>query len=36
VNDNICPKGGGLGIYDDFVHIDRRSKKARWDSRSMA
>ena len=34
INDNLCPKSGGVGMYDTFVHMDRRAKKARWDMRS--
>lgn len=26
----ICSDAGGLGIGDNFVHVDIRSKKARW------
>lgn len=25
---------GGIGIYDDFVHVDVRGKYARWDERT--
>lgn len=25
---------GGVGLYDTFVHIDARGRKARWDNRS--
>jgi uncharacterized protein YcbK (DUF882 family) len=25
---------GGIGIYDTFIHIDVRQKKARWDHRN--
>ena len=28
--DNKYPKTLGLGLYDTFVHIDSRRKKARW------
>ena len=30
INKNI----GGLGLYDNFVHVDVRRKPARWDNRS--
>ncbi len=26
--------GGGIGIYDGFVHVDRRAGAARWDERT--
>ena len=26
--------GGGIGIYDGFVHVDRRVGAARWDERT--
>ncbi|MBR2679434.1 MAG: DUF882 domain-containing protein [Exiguobacterium sp.] len=25
---------GGVGLYDDFVHVDARGSKARWDFRT--
>ena len=25
---------GGVGLYDTFVHVDARGRKARWDNRS--
>ena len=25
---------GGVGLYDTFVHVDVRGRKARWDNRS--
>lgn len=28
--DSIMPNTGGLGLYADFVHVDRRKIKARW------
>ena len=28
--DNLYPDVFGIGLYDDFVHIDTRSIKARW------
>jgi hypothetical protein len=30
VIDTTYPNKYGLGLYKDFVHIDVRSKKARW------
>ena len=30
---NLNPRGG-VGLYDTFVHVDIRGKKARWDNRS--
>jgi uncharacterized protein YcbK (DUF882 family) len=31
IDENICPDSGGLGLYDWGIHLDSRSKKARWD-----
>lgn len=27
-------KNGGIGLYDSFLHVDVRPKKARWDYRT--
>ena len=32
--DRLNPERFGLGIYNDFLHIDVRNSKARWDKRS--
>lgn len=34
VDNNILKDRGGLGVYDNFCHIDVRDKKSRWDERS--
>lgn len=28
--DTLMPNSGGVGLYNDFVHIDIRTVKARW------
>lgn len=28
--EKLLPNTGGIGVYDTFVHVDVRSKKARW------
>jgi uncharacterized protein YcbK (DUF882 family) len=28
--EKLLPCSGGIGVYDTFVHIDVRTKKARW------
>jgi uncharacterized protein YcbK (DUF882 family) len=28
--EKLLPKGGGIGIYSTFTHIDTRTTKARW------
>lgn len=30
----LQPKTGGIGVYKSFTHVDVRSSRARWDSRS--
>jgi uncharacterized protein YcbK (DUF882 family) len=30
----LYPDTHGVGIYDNFIHFDVRSKKARWDMRT--
>lgn len=30
----LMPKSGGIGVYSDFVHVDVRAVRARWDNRS--
>ena len=32
--EQLLPDRGGIGIYDDFVHCDVRSTRARWNNRS--
>jgi uncharacterized protein YcbK (DUF882 family) len=32
--DHEYPNKYGIGVYNDFIHIDVREKKARWDKRS--
>ena len=34
VNDHLLYHTGGLGIYNDFCHIDIRRTRARWDNRT--
>lgn len=31
---DVYPDRYGFGVYDSFVHVDSRAKKARWDKRS--
>lgn len=33
IADRLNPYGG-VGLYDTFVHVDARGKRARWDNRS--
>lgn len=28
--ETLMPNSGGIGVYSNFVHVDVRSKKARW------
>lgn len=30
----LQPKSGGIGVYGSFVHVDVRTSRSRWDSRS--
>ena len=30
----LQPKAGGIGLYQSFTHVDVRSARTRWDSRS--
>ena len=32
--EHLMPGKGGIGVYQDFTHVDVRATRARWDNRS--
>ncbi len=34
IAEQVMPAGGGIGLYDSFLHVDVRRNRARWDKRT--